>query len=61
MVRIKEVTTEDKILDLYTVFPNGHQIFFLRLVLKIYMLGFFIIRHIWALTLYWYFEGQLNF
>ena len=35
------MTTEDKILDLYTVFPNEHQnYFFLRLVLKICMLGF---------------------
>ena len=28
MVRIKEVTTKDKILDLNTVFPNEHQNFF---------------------------------
>ena len=60
-MRIKEVTTEDKILDLYTVFPNEHQNFFFEISVKNLHAWIFIIRHIWALTLYWYFEGQRNF
>ena len=34
MVRIKEVTTEDEILDLYTVFPNENQNFFFEISVK---------------------------